>query len=315
MAGQVIMPALGRSRETGRLVRWLKRDGERVTQGDPLLHVETDMAIVEVEAPGTGVLSGVLVREGDEVRAGMVLAYLLAPPPPLAGGGGPQGRRGAGGAADEASTGAAQPLSDIWRAMADGAVRGWRHVPHLFLFRDADASQLVVAASRQPEGVTETDLLLRLVVATLVRHPLMNVGRREVNLALPVALEAGQVAPVVHRAQTLDVAGLARRRSELVGLARAGQLRARDLDGATFTVSDLGVHGVDAFLPTVTEGQAGALAVGRIAERVVPVDGRPRVRPMLTLTLSCDQRAVDGARAARFLGELAAGLEEPAGLL
>jgi pyruvate dehydrogenase E2 component (dihydrolipoamide acetyltransferase) len=311
MAGQVVMPALGRSRETGRLVRWLKRDGERVTQGEPLLHVETDMAIVEVEAPGTGVLSGVLVREGDQVRAGMVLAYLLAPAARPSAGPLPSPAHSSGGEAAAAGD-AAQPLSDIWRAMADGAVRGWRHVPHLFLFRDADASQLVVAASRQREGVTETDLLLRLVVATLVRHPLMNVGRREVNLALPVALEAGQVAPVIHGAETLDVAGLARRRTELVGLARAGQLRERDLSGATFTVSDLGVHGVDAFLATVTEGQAGALALGRIAERVVPVDGRPRVRPMLTLTLSCDQRAVDGARAARFLADLAAALEEPA---
>src|SRR6058998_3237470 len=79
MAMQVVMPALGRARETGRLVRWLKRQGERVAQGEPLLEVETDLAIVEVRAPGTGVLSGVRVREGEEVRAGMVIAYLLAP--------------------------------------------------------------------------------------------------------------------------------------------------------------------------------------------------------------------------------------------
>src|SRR5215472_16734307 len=86
MATEVVMPALGMAQETGRLVRWLKREGERVTKGEPLMEVETDKAVVEVESPGAGVLSGVKAHEGEEVAVGAVIAYLLAPaakPPEL----------------------------------------------------------------------------------------------------------------------------------------------------------------------------------------------------------------------------------------
>jgi pyruvate dehydrogenase E2 component (dihydrolipoamide acetyltransferase) len=199
--------------------------------------------------------------------------------------------------------------------MAERTARSWRQAPHLFLMREVDASQLVVARERQPDEVTITDLLVRLTAVTLARHPRMNSARAGVNVALAVALEGGLVAPVIHGADRLDVAELAARRAELVARARGGRLHPDDLAGGTFTVSNLGMYGVDAFLAVVDEGQAGALAVGRIADRVVPVLGRPQVRPVLALSLSCDHRAIDGAAAARFLGDLAATIEEPAGSL
>ena len=281
------MPALGQAQEAGRLVRWLKREGELVTRGEALLEVETEKAVVEVEAPGSGVLSGVRVREGEQVQVGMVLAYLLAP----------AARPGTGG---------------LWRALAERTARSWREAPHLFLFREVDASQLIVAGARQPPGVTPTDLLLRLVAVTLSRHPALNAGHEEANVALTMAAEDGQLAPVVHGADRLDLLAIARRRAELEDRARDGDLRAQDLAGATFTVTDLGAYGVDAFLPILAEGQVGAVGVGRVADRVVPVAGRAQVRPVVALTLACDQRAVDGLRAARFLSDLAQALEEPA---
>ena len=290
MAAEVVMPALGQARDSGRLVRWLKREGELVTRGEPLLEVETEKAVVEVESPGAGVLSGVRVREGEEAAVGTVLAYLLAPAV----------RPGSGG---------------VWRGMAEGAARSWREAPHLFVFREVDASQLIVAGARQPPGVTQTDLLVRLAAVTLARHPAVNNSQEEVNVALTVAAEEGHLAPVIHRADELDLAALAARRAELEDWARTGDLRDRDLTGATFTVLDLGAHGVDALLPIVAPGLAAALGVGRLADRVVPVDGRPQVRPVVALTLACDHRAVDGIRAARFLNDLAEALEEPARLL
>jgi pyruvate dehydrogenase E2 component (dihydrolipoamide acetyltransferase) len=309
LAVEVVMPALGRARMTGLLVRWLRREGERVVRGEPLFEVETDMAVVVVEAPGTGLLSGVRVREGEQVRAGMVVAYLLAP-----------AARPSSAAFEPAATSprprvdasSGPPLSGVWRAMAESVTRGWREAPHGFLFREIDASQLVVAGTQQPDGVTGADLLLRLVAVTLRQHPTLNSGRQEVNVALAVELAAGMVHAVLHGADGLDVAALAARRAELIGRARAGRLRPEDLHGGTFALHDLGAHGVDAYLPTVTEGQTAALAAGRITDRVVPIQGRPQVRPVLALTLSCDQRAVDAARAARFLGDLAILLEEPA---
>lgn len=342
------MPALGMAQETGRLVRWLKREGERVTKGEPLMEVETDKAVVEVESPGAGILSGVKAREGEEVAVGTVIAYLLAPaakppelslerpPHPVAS---PKARRlaadrgldlakirgtGPGGAVVEADVLRLSPehpmpraptAGAMWRGMAERTARSWREVPHFFLFREVDASQLIVARSRQPAGVTYTDLLLRLVALTLARHPLMNSGRQEVSVALAVAVDEGLIAPVIAGADRLGLAALAARRAELVERARTGHMRAQDLAEATFTVSNLGMFGVDAFLPIVTEGQAGVLGAGRITDRVVPVQGQPQVRPVLALSLSCDHRLIDGARAAQFLTDLAAAIEEPAGAL
>jgi pyruvate dehydrogenase E2 component (dihydrolipoamide acetyltransferase) len=287
VAVEVVMPALGHAGDAGRLVRWLKREGDLVTRGEPLLEVETEKAVVEVEAPGSGVLSGVRVREGEEVPAGTVLAYLLAP----------AARPGSGG---------------VWRGVAEAAARSWREAPHLFLFREVDASQLIVAGARQPPGVTLTDLVVRVAAVTLASHPAVNAGREEVDVALTVAAAEGQLAPVIRRADELDPRALAARRAELEARALTGDLRAQDLAGGTFTLVDLGAHGVDALLPIVAPGQSAALGVGRVADRVVPVGGRPQVRPVLALTLACDHRAVDGIRAARFLHDLAAALEEPA---
>jgi pyruvate dehydrogenase E2 component (dihydrolipoamide acetyltransferase) len=315
MALEVVVPALGAAQSGGRLVRWLRREGERVTTGEPLAAVETDRIAVQVLSPGAGVLSGLRVGEGEHVAVGAVIAYLLAPaakpnPTPFET---PPAR--AARARQEPAARAGPSLSEAWRAMSERTARSWRHVPHLFLLREVDASQLVVARERQPDEVTFTDLLVRLTAVTLARHPRMNSARAGVNVALAVSLEGGLVAPVIHGADRLDLATLAARRAELVARARSGRLHADDLAGGTFTVSNLGMFGVDAFLTVVDEGQAGALAVGRIADRVVPVLGRPQVRPVLALSLSCDHRAIDGAAAARFLGDLAATIEEPAGSL
>src|SRR5579864_6259517 len=93
--------------------------------------------------------------------------------------------------------------------------------------------------------------------------------------------------------------------------ARAGKLRPADIADATFTISNLGMYQVDQFNAIITPPQAAILAVGAISERVVAVEGKPAVRPMMTVTVSCDHRVVDGARAALFLSDLAAALREP----
>jgi pyruvate dehydrogenase E2 component (dihydrolipoamide acetyltransferase) len=116
---------------------------------------------------------------------------------------------------------------------------------------------------------------------------------------------------VIHRADTLLLAELAARREELVTRAQSGKLRPADIQGGVFTISNLGMYGVDAFNAIVNPPQAAILAVGRIADRVVPINGQPAVAPMMVLTLSCDHRALDGARGAQYLAGLAALIEEP----
>jgi pyruvate dehydrogenase E2 component (dihydrolipoamide acetyltransferase) len=123
------------------------------------------------------------------------------------------------------------------------------------------------------------------------------------------------VAPAVPGANTKKVGEIAAMRRDLTERARAGKLRPADITGATFTISNLGMYQVDAFTAIIVAPQAAILAVGRISDRVVPVDGKPGIRPMMTLTLSCDHRVFDGARAAWFLNDLAAAIVEPEKLL
>ncbi len=475
MAIDVILPALGMSQDTGKIVQWLKAEGERVAKGEPLAEIETDKATVEIEAPADGVLAHVSAAAGDDVPVGQVIAAILAPgevsmgnvaqgqeqqrsqdssretamqpgpmistaparpsqdratPPPsieattrqpdvaasplasriaaehnvdlsqvksvgkriqkadvltylqnnehapstkmparltmaspkarrLAG---EQGKdlsaikgTGPGGAVlavDVLAAAVQAPpvevarvvpavemtaatangtndlaLSNTWRIMAERTAQSWTSVPHFYLVREVNASRLITwreqILQRSTEKVTYSDLLVKIVAAALRKHPRINASwndgkitlKQEIHVGLAVAVEEGLVVPVIHQADTLGLGEIARQRVELVAKAQAGKLRPQDISGGTFTISNLGMFNVDAFNAIINQPQAAILAVGRITERVVPVNGQPAVQPMMVLTLSCDHRTVDGARGAQFLDTVVTFLEEPLGLL
>src|SRR6266568_1446412 len=218
-------------------------------------------------------------------------------------------------------------VSNIWRIMAERTTQSWTSVPHFYLMREVNASRLITwreqIQKRSTEKVTYTDLLVKIVAAVLRQYPRLNASWRagsialndEINVGLAVAVEEGLVVPVIHRADELNVHDIARLREDLVTRAQASKLRPQDIQGGTFTISNLGMYGVDAFNAVINPPQAAILAVGRIAERVVPIAGHPAVQPMMVLSLSCDHRVVDGARGAQFLATLADLVEEPLGLL
>jgi pyruvate dehydrogenase E2 component (dihydrolipoamide acetyltransferase) len=218
-------------------------------------------------------------------------------------------------------------VSHTWRIMAERTTQSWTSVPHFYLVREVNASRLIawreLIQKRLPVKVTHTDLLVKVVAAALREHPRLNANwhagsitwNDEINVGLAVAVEEGLVVPVIHRADTLAVQDIARIRNDLVIKAQAGKLRPQDIQGGTFTISNLGMYGVDAFNAIINQPQAAILAIGRIAERVVPVGGQPSVQPMMVLSLSCDHRVVDGARGAQFLAALTEFVEEPLGLL
>ena len=218
-------------------------------------------------------------------------------------------------------------VGTVWRIMAERMTASWTTAPHFYLVREVNVARLVawLATARKQTGarITYSDLLVKLVAATLAQHPRVNVSWKdgalerhaEINIGLAVALEDGLVVPVIARADTLGLKDIATRREDLVARAQTGKLRPADIQGGVFTISNLGMYGVDAFSAIVNPPQAAILAVGRIADRVVPVNGQPAVQPTMTLTLSCDHRALDGARGAQFLGALADLIEEPLALL
>src|SRR5262245_5841613 len=221
----------------------------------------------------------------------------------------------------------APSVGTIWRIMAERMTASWTTAPHFYLIHKINVSRLVswLDRARKQTGarITYTDLLVKLVAAALAQHPRANaswkdgaiVQNAEINIGLAVAIEDGLVVPVVHRAGTLSLVELAARREDLVSRAQAGKLRPADIQGDGFTISNLGMYGVDAFNAIVNPPQAAILAVGRIADRVIAVNGQPAVQPTMVLTLSCDHRALDGARGAQFLGALADLIEEPLALL
>jgi pyruvate dehydrogenase E2 component (dihydrolipoamide acetyltransferase) len=218
-------------------------------------------------------------------------------------------------------------VGTVWRIMAERMTTSWTTAPHFYLVREVTASRLVSwreGVSKQTGArITYTDLLVKLVAAALSRHPGVNaswkdgaiVRNADINIGLAVAIDAGLVVPIIHRADTLSLADIAARREDMVSRGQAGKLRPADIQGGGFTISNLGMYGVDAFNAIVNPPQAAILAVGRIADRVVALNGQPAVQPTMMLTLSCDHRALDGARGAQFLGALADLIEEPLALL
>jgi pyruvate dehydrogenase E2 component (dihydrolipoamide acetyltransferase) len=209
--------------------------------------------------------------------------------------------------------------------MAERTTQSWTSVPHFFLVREVDATELVEAQKRFGQGIDKsqapslTDVLIALVARILAKHPRMNSSwtgagiqaNPDVNVSVAMAVKDGVVGAVIHKADSKKIADLSSERRELTERARAGRLRPSDITGGTFTVSNLGMYKVDAFSAIITPPQAAVLAVGSVSDRVVPVDGKPGIRPVMTMTLSSDHRVVDGARAAEFLSDLANAIREP----
>jgi pyruvate dehydrogenase E2 component (dihydrolipoamide acetyltransferase) len=204
--------------------------------------------------------------------------------------------------------------SSVWRVMAERTQRAWQEVPHFYLHRHLDASRLLSWKRVAPEGTSVTDLLIKVCAVALKRHPRVNAGDA-VNVGVAVATDDGLIVPVVHGADRLTLPQISERRRAAAEAARTGRLRPEDVQGGSFTISNLGMYGVDAFQAIVNAPQAAILAVGRTTERPWVVDGSVAVRPVMTVSVSFDHRVVDGARGAEFLDTLASLIEEPAGLV
>ena len=173
-----------------------------------------------------------------------------------------------------------------------------------------------------PEGgvrPTYSDVVTKLVAVALMRHPPMNAHYAgdevlrfsAVNIGLAIAVEDGLVVPVVTGCERRTIAEIAVVRRDLVERSRSGALTPADFDGGTFTISNLGMYGVERFMAVLNPPQVGILAVGAIEDRAVVEDGDIVVRPRMELTLSCDHRAVDGAQASEFLATIKQLLQQP----
>lgn len=221
------------------------------------------------------------------------------------------------------------PLTNMRRTIAERMTASVREAPQFTVTVDVDMGRAlgVVEDLKAGDGgprVTLTALMVKVCAWALRQHPEVNASYRddavvewdEVNVGVATAIDQGLIVPVVRRADELGLRSIAAQVAELTGRARDGKFKREDLLGGTFTVSNLGMFGIDRFTAILNPPQAAILAVGRVAKRAEVVDGdRVEVRPMASLALTADHRVLDGAAAARFLATVQRALEHPGLLL
>ena len=416
MATEVIMPVLGLTMESGKIVEWIKQEGDPVTEGEILFTVETDKSVMEVEAKASGTLVKVLNSPGDEVPIQQVIGYIgeageavtdtpatsgkgtpaeaAVPSPPEsvtaapAGSDRPTGRikcspaarsyakdldiaieevtgTGPGGrivkadikafaearaqtpeqvspappagpASAFASDNGKQeisrtPLAGIRKIAATRLAESASTVPHFYLSMDMDMTKAVALRhelitygdSNHLTRVSINDLIIKAVAIALKEFPAANaslegdtiVQYEDVNIGFAVALDDGLVVPVVSGADRRTIHDIAQATKALDAKAKASGLSPDDYGHGTFTISNLGMFGVDRFTAIINPPEAAILAVGRVKEKPVVINGAVEVRAMMTGTLSSDHRLIDGAIAAQFMAQVRKILEEPIGLL
>ncbi|KXJ99592.1 MAG: dihydrolipoamide acetyltransferase (E2) component of pyruvate dehydrogenase complex [Nitrospira sp. OLB3] len=390
MASRVVMPKLTDTMEEGVLLAWKKQEGEPVQAGEVIAEIETDKAVMDLEAFAPGILRKVLVREGETVPSGALIAVIgeadddltaalndgvtaapliqtktslvaasstkpvavpftsaagarpIASPRAkalaaergldLAGisGTGPGGRileedvlKAQADGASLLPPGVDQPLSQMRKAIARTTVQSKAPVPHFYLSTDIDmepAERFRDRFKAQRHGhPSVTDLLIKASALALQRHPEVNVSftgeaiRRhgQIDIGVAVGMEDGLITPVIRDCGTKPLSTISAESRALIERARQKRLQPQEYAGATFSISNLGMYDVDNFIAVLMPPQAASLAVGAIRDVPVVTKGVVTAGRRMTVTLSCDHRAIDGVQGAQFLKEVKRVLEHP----
>ena len=217
------------------------------------------------------------------------------------------------------------PLSQMRKTIAKRLIQSIGPIPTFYLTAEADMERMreLRAALPPTPKISFNDIILKATALALVKHPACNAwwtetGIRqwhEVHLGVAVAIEDGLITPVVRHADRLPLAELAATTADLVGRAKTRKLAVEEFTGSTFSVSNLGMLGIDEFTAIINPPEAGILAIGRIVPQPVVHEGAVVVRHRMRLTMSCDHRVIDGATGARFLQTLVGMLENPLAML
>lgn len=433
----VIMPKMSDSMEEGKVLRWIKSQGEQVDKGEAIAEIETDKANVELESPDSGVLGDIRAQEGESVPVGTVIAVVAAveevagvkggaaaeappkeevppaqpqpeavaeeeqqPPPapeerpapaappapeareapahphpegvkasPLARkiaqdagvdlsevrGTGPGGRIveadvrdfiQRGGKPHPAAPkerpappvppippqliGKEMEVGHIWQVVARRMTESKQQAPHFYVTIEADMDEALQLRkwlnSGRPEDrqISVNDIVIKACAVTLLRHPTINASYAEenrielhdaINIGIAVALPNGLIAPVIRNCERKSLSVISEEARELIARTREGKITPQDYEGGTFTISNLGMYGVDEFIAIINPPQAAILAVGAAMPKPVVMDDTIEIRNRMRLTCSGDHRVTDGARVAEFLRDLKEALEQPWNLL
>ena len=441
MAVKVKMPLLSDTMESGKILKWLKNEGDKVESGDAIAEVESDKADMEIPAYNSGIMRKLLFKEGESAKVGALIAIigeadedissiLNESPQPAAGGHhaapaetkteekkpsapttaeykpaeqqqtkqqevqptaaetkpaavgqsasttngrikasplakkiasekgvelssvsgtGPGGRivrrdvEAAGVAVKPAAQVAAlptqkrergagdstvKPLSSMRRTIAKRLVQSIGPIPTFYLTIEVDMANIVEMRA-QIHKVDETlkvsinDFVIKAVAAALQQHPNINASfdgdsiteHHHIDIGVAVAIEDGLITPIIRDADTKSLGQIGKEAKELAAKARDRKLQPDEFIGATFSVSNLGMLGIEEFTAIINPPESAILAVGGLVEKAVVVDGQLTVGKRMRITMSCDHRVIDGATGAKFLATLKKILENPVFLI
>ena len=413
MATKVIMPKLSPTMEEGQISRWLKKEGDKVSMGEPLAEIDTDKATMEMQALGNGTLRKILIGEGQSAPLGQTIAVIgepdediaallseapaqpappkkeepseqkkeeapaPAPPPaqpqngrqpqaapsdsgrmivsPLAArmaaeagidlrslqGSGPGGRlikRDIEAAISKPAPATApsyiqqagasayrdEPASQIRQTIAKRLVTSLGPVPHFFLTSEIEMDRAAemrkgINALDPDLKISINDIIIKVAAAALIQHPQVNASFQEkivryyeqVDMGVAVAIEDGLITPVVRAANQKSLSQIAAEVRELAERARSKKLKPEEYTGATFSISNLGMFGIDEFTAVINPPEGAILAVGAMTAKPVVRENEIVIRQMMRVTMSCDHRVIDGATGAKFLQTFKKILENP----
>jgi pyruvate dehydrogenase E2 component (dihydrolipoamide acetyltransferase) len=223
------------------------------------------------------------------------------------------------------------PLRGIRKIIAQRMTESFQNIPHFYLSLEVDMTTLQDLRERLKEEVekrakvrlTITDILVKIAASALKENPIINSRIEgdqihlveEIHVGVAIALEDGLIVPVVRHADKKSLTDIAITLRELTQRAKEGKLSLEDVGGGTFTLSNMGMLGIDKFNPIINPPECSILGVGRTVEKPVVHEGEIKIRPMAWLTLSSDHRIVDGAAAALFLNHIKKWIEHPTLLL
>lgn len=335
MKHTVVMPKLGLTMVEGKVIKWIKHEGETVREAEPLFEVETEKVEMEIEAQASGILERIIVQEGATVPVGEPVAIIeqlevmpSAETPAEAKISAPRPQPETGPPVREAGL---TPLSDVRKTIAERMLTSLQQSAQLTIMVEADVTELrqfhqMARAEIETAlslDLTYTDLIVVAVAKALGQHLILNSAFRgdkieifeKVHMGIAVATDRGLIVPVLRDANGKSLAEVVESRQALVDKAREGRLSVEDVEGGTFTISNLGMYGVGFFTPITNPPQSSILGVGAIAEKPSVVDGQVSIRWMMPLSLTFDHRVADGSQAGQFLMRVKEILENPHAML
>jgi pyruvate dehydrogenase E2 component (dihydrolipoyllysine-residue acetyltransferase) len=327
MPTNLVMPRLTDSMEEGTILKWLVIEGAEVKTGEPLVEIETDKANVTYDAESDATLVEILAKEGQTLAVGEPIARIgdggnreEVTVPPRA----QPGRSGRAGAKGDVDV---QDLSRLQQNVSRRMAESKATAPDYALTVDVDMTLAVELRERLRGSSDQTpsfnDVVVKAAANALREHPRVNGAYRDgkferysrVNVGIVVAARDAVVVPTVFDADTKSLGQIAREAHGLAAKVRAGKITPPELAGGTFTVSNLGMYGIDEFTAIITPPQAAILTVGALKKRpAVDDNGRVVARDQLRLTLVSDQRILYGADAAGFLARVRELLADPLNL-